>query len=708
LAAGAITAVVLLRSGPSTKSGSEKAAPSQALSQEIEDLEAEYLTSLNDPNAEDRAYAAEALGRRVATGQLDAKLVVPRLVKLLNDKEPSVRAAAIRGLTNCGPGADEAIPAVAARLEDSSREVRIAALFMLGELGPAAKQAIPALTNLCQGTDLGSDAVEVLGKMGPDSIPALRQFLGRPAPDVRAAAARGLGRMGPAAQAALPELKALLSDSDQKVRWEATRALEAIQTGRQVYPDAPPVPTPAPVVPDASSVNFEGVWDLLGGAGQTSVLVVGSPVTITRDKGQYRITWPGPMGTTVDGPGRLEGKKLMWLSSLSGPMAFTRESQRLKLNWDYPGGLREATYELRDHKQAQQAAAMRDKCAASWNPLKRKGVTMEAARRTPEAFGLSELDLAAMAGDRQAVERLLAGKALPAPKAAGLYQEGVLDGRLYTPLHWAAVEGRAEVVEMLLAKGALADARQASASQYPVPTPLHLAAGEGHAAVVKALLGKGASTGLGFGKMSPLHDVADRPCAELLVAGGARADLRGGYGGPGLGDGLVPLQTAAGRGRTDVVAYLLEKAKHSADDLGYALLMASAGGHDKTVQLLLAKGADKDYRNVTDNVRPLLAAAGNGFPDVVEALLKAGANPNSANRYKQTALHLAVRAVTSTPSQCAVVSRTAKVDHAAVIAMLLSKGADQSLKDAGGKTAAEVAKESAKDPAIQKLFERKP
>jgi HEAT repeat protein len=202
--------------------------PSQTTSDGVGDIESEYMASLGDPNPDDRAFAAEALGRRAVSGEMDAKLVANALAKLLSDKEPRVRVAALHGLADCGPAAAFSVPAVLDRLQDPSQDVRLAALVVLKECGPAAEPAIPMLRKLCDDKDVGSAAVSVLGSVGPPAIPALVELLRHSDPGLRASAVRSLASMGPRAKSAEPELKALLNDKDQRVSWETARALKAI------------------------------------------------------------------------------------------------------------------------------------------------------------------------------------------------------------------------------------------------------------------------------------------------------------------------------------------------------------------------------------------------------------------------------------------------------------------------------------------------
>ena len=102
----------------------------------------------------------------------------------------------------------------------------------------------------------------------------------------------------------------------------------------------------------------------------------------------------------------------------------------------------------------------------------------------------------------------------------------------------------------------------------------------------------------------------------------------------------------AGQGRVERLQKLLEadpKIVVATDQGGRTPLhAAAAGGHVKTVALLLEKKAPPDARD-RDGSAPLQLAAAGGHLQVVELLLAAGANPSGKNREGLTAADLAER-----------------------------------------------------------------
>jgi ankyrin repeat protein len=244
-------------------------------------------------------------------------------------------------------------------------------------------------------------------------------------------------------------------------------------------------------------------------------------------------------------------------------------------------------------------------------------------------------------------------------------------------------------------------------------------AGEARLASVALLLGAGADVNRANDRgWTPLHQAAyrnDPAMAELLLAAGARTDrFAHGDGGSPLAvalfwghrevagtlarHGVVPanLRVAAGLGRLDLLeccfapdGALTPAARagrafyrpHSGfpawrptDDaqevLDEALVWAAKSGRIEAMALLVARGADvgaDPYRGT-----PLAWAAANGRVDAVAWLLDHGASPDrrggfggSSHGQGVTALHLA-----------------AQHDHADVVGLLLSRGADATVEDA--------------------------
>ena len=324
--------------------------------------------------------------------------------------------------------------------------------------------------------------------------------------------------------------------------------------------------------------------------------------------------------------------------------------------------------------------------------------------RTP---GSTPLHLASEAGLDTAVISLLLG--------AGAAVQA-RDSRNYSPLHKAAEGGTPSVVRALLQAGAEVDAR---AKGFSVDygwdwTPLHLAAGQNaDPEVAEALLAAGADLhARGDGGQTPLHQAAlnENPAiAALLLEARADVNARG-------STGRTPLHEAAGRNPNPaVLAVLLDagaeleaRGVHPESHQRYGSLTplheaARTNANPEIVTALIEAGADVDGR-VTDAAIPFrmvgsgatlvaqregatplhMAAGGNRYPAVIEALVRGGADLELRGRFGQTALHMAA------------------MQNAAVFPALLRLGADPAALDDEGKTPMDYARENS---ALQGLEE---
>ncbi|MBN8637791.1 MAG: ankyrin repeat domain-containing protein, partial [Anaerolineae bacterium] len=228
------------------------------------------------------------------------------------------------------------------------------------------------------------------------------------------------------------------------------------------------------------------------------------------------------------------------------------------------------------------------------------------------------------------------------------------------PLHRAAANGQREVVRFLIGRGADANNRRSPQNW----TPLHHAAARGHKAVVEFLLGAGADPNAPANDASrPLHQAVNREYVEVaktLLAGGAQVDARGWWGEnrqvmlPGSSYGYArdsaytALHLAARQGSTNLVALLLQaKADPNATNslLQTPLHLAVSTRQIPVVRLLLDAGADPARRDQSGNTPFHLALGarsqfashgirsriGTADPELLEMLLKAGADPNPVN-----------------------------------------------------------------------------
>jgi HEAT repeat protein len=158
--------------------------------------------ALADPDRFVRWAAVRTLGKLPS---LPASPTVERITPLLLDPDPGVRGAAAAALERFGPGAQSAVPSLLRALtEGSDPEAQVALLHALARV--AGANARLAVSPLCQ-------------------------ILRSPDARVRRAVLATLGQFGPAAGAALPNVRAALSDPDETVREAARYAVSAVTPG---------------------------------------------------------------------------------------------------------------------------------------------------------------------------------------------------------------------------------------------------------------------------------------------------------------------------------------------------------------------------------------------------------------------------------------------------------------------------------------------
>jgi HEAT repeat protein len=171
----------------------------------------------------DRASGVGCLSRYVGDDPKARRAVI----EALRDRSVEVRAAAAFSL---GAAGKVVIPELVKALGDDPRVVE-GAVESLGQIGP---DAIPAL--VASFHDHGMGVAYALAKIGSPALPNLIEALDDP--KVRGPAVAGIERMGPAAAPAVPTLAALLKDPSPGMRSIALRALAAIGEGaRGATPD---------------------------------------------------------------------------------------------------------------------------------------------------------------------------------------------------------------------------------------------------------------------------------------------------------------------------------------------------------------------------------------------------------------------------------------------------------------------------------------
>lgn len=170
-------------------------------------------------------------------------------------------------------------------------------------------------------------------------------------------------------------------------------------------------------------------------------------------------------------------------------------------------------------------------------------------------------------------------------------------------------------------------------------TPLHIATRQRNMQLVELLLSKGADANARReGSGNALYEVQTADMARQLIEHGANANEAD-------ANGVSPLHIAAGKNRIDVVRFLLKQGadinaqdKQTGDSpLHYAMAVA----FPDMAQLLLDSGASIDMPNAS-GYTPLHYSTKSGCIRVVRYMLLRGANPGAITQYRDSVLDFAI------------------------------------------------------------------
>jgi ankyrin repeat protein/serine/threonine protein kinase len=282
------------------------------------------------------------------------------------------------------------------------------------------------------------------------------------------------------------------------------------------------------------------------------------------------------------------------------------------------------------------------------------------------------LQLAVMRGRRDVMELLLAKR----PDLEWRNKFGT------TALHQAIQLRAMELATMLIERGADVDAATTGRTNNGI-TALMFCAHEGYLGMMKLLLDHGAQLELTGQAAETALGVAaaagQMEAARLLLDRGAKLEAAD-------QDGTTAFMRAAKMGQLEMVKFLLGRDARLLGDRGKAgftaLHEAADRGHPDVVEFLLSRGMKADLRCDRGGT-PLCNAANGCFTNetsyvaVVKVLLAHSADVNARTRGNQTPLH-----------------RAAEWGRPQIMQALLAAGADPNSRDDDGKTALDIAKET--------------
>jgi ankyrin repeat protein len=277
-----------------------------------------------------------------------------------------------------------------------------------------------------------------------------------------------------------------------------------------------------------------------------------------------------------------------------------------------------------------------------------------------------------------------------------------------TALSEAALQGRKDIVELLLDRGADIDHADDQNGQ----TPLVSAVAGLEPDIARMLIERGANVNKAAREGdSPLAVAAitkQASTASLLIERGAEIETKN-------AEGDTPLMYAGKSGASDIVKLLMErgaKIDAQAADGGTALMLAVFHRRADTAQLLLSAGADINLKRA-DGVTALWLALGNNVTGIIGALVQRGADltgsvTGKSGEVHRNILHLAILQEAPWIAKLAIeagvdvnakdatgrtpLMKAAALGQVEIVKLLLEKGADINAKDETKKNAAWWAK----------------
>lgn len=157
-----------------------------------------------------------------------------------SDNDPTVRAAALHGLTETQASASQSLAIAVASLRDADPAVRNAARYLLGRLGKEAQSTAPLLRESLRHGDPMERTVAAWALVHVaatpenvhEAVPLLLSGLQHSDPRIPAESAKALGASGSASAEVVSDLETAKHAADDGVKQAATEALVKLRHGR--------------------------------------------------------------------------------------------------------------------------------------------------------------------------------------------------------------------------------------------------------------------------------------------------------------------------------------------------------------------------------------------------------------------------------------------------------------------------------------------
>jgi ankyrin repeat protein len=292
-----------------------------------------------------------------------------------------------------------------------------------------------------------------------------------------------------------------------------------------------------------------------------------------------------------------------------------------------------------------------------------------------DAKGWTALSCATMNGKTDIVHLLL-------EKGADLNQKQTSDtGEPMSLLNIASQKGFGPIIQELVTKGAKVDEKDSTGG-----TALFEAAAAGQTEAVKILLEKGTNPNIqdkhGATALMCAADQGHLDSVNLLLAKGADVNLQ-------MEDTSTALMNAIKSGKKEILEAMLAK-NPTPETLAIGLFEAILKKQTEMGKLLIEKNIDLNYQSkINHHWTPLLLAVDLGNDEIAKAMLNKGADPKIRADYDDTALHSA-----------------ALRGRSDVVPLLIEKGADVNAKETkNGNTPLSLAASKGFTPIVKILLE---